>query len=79
MNTRSVFIFVWNCVLRALTAAHSLGVPEILGPTCEQIIGKQSLVPLESLGFVVYHTENPHSHHLGDFFYKSLNTGGLYK
>ena len=49
---------------------NSLGVPEILGPTCEQINVKQSLVPLESLGFVVYHTENPHSHHLGDFFYK---------
>ena len=41
--------------------------------TWEQIIIKMIWVPLEALGFVVYHTKNPHPGIHGDFFRVTLN------
>ena len=42
--------------------------------TWEQIIIKMIWVPLEALGFVVFHTKNPHSEVSGDFFCGGLST-----
>ena len=47
----------------------------VRGPTCEQVSGKKCLVPLEAQISLVYHTKNPHSVLVGDFFHISKSEG----
>ena len=48
-------------------------------PTCEQTGEKECLIPLETQSFQIFHTKNPHSESLPDFFPIPLSGEGSYQ